>query len=168
MPKKKFKVRRGLTIVELMIATALAGIIISGVAIVLGDAQRGWNAMYNRVYSDVVTDGYIARRTFDSIVRNATGEDFSLDAGGNWLEVYYYADANSTVLDRYARFYEAYGQLNVEYGILEPRETLRIQTVCGNVQGCVFRGAGKSAQMILTLSDGSQTTTVMSSAVMHN
>ena len=168
MPKKKLKVQRGFTIIELIIATGIAVIIISAVGIILADSQRGWNTMYNHIYSDVVTDGYVARKMFDAVIRKASSEKFLLDDAGNWLEVYYYADSDSTVVDRYARFYEAGGQLNVEYGKLDPRETLTIRIVCKNVSGCTFKRAGRSAQMILTLNNGSQTVTVVSSSVMHN
>ena len=159
---------KGLTLIELMIATVIMVIVILGVAIILVDSQRGWNAMYNRIYSDVVTDGHIARRTFDRVIRKASGRSFLLDTAGNWVEVYYYTDANSIVVDRYARFYEADGQLNIEYGKLDPRETLNVQTVCENVSDCVFMAQGTSVQMILRLDNGSEAATVVSSAVAHN
>jgi len=159
---------KGLTLIELVIATAIMVIVILGVAIILADSQRSWNAMYNRIYSDVVTDGHIARRTFDRVIRKASGRSFLLDTAGNWVEVYYYTDANSIVVDRYARFYEADGQLNIEYGKLDPRETLNVQTVCENVSDCVFMAQGTSVQMILRLDNGSEAATVVSSAVAHN
>ena len=147
-----------------------AVIVILGIGIILADSQRGWHRMYNRVYSDVVVDSYVARKRFDVVIRKASSENFLLDDAGSWIEVYYYADGNSVVVDRYARFYESDDddQLNVEYGKLNPRETLTTQTVCENVSDCIFKRAGRSAQMILTLDNGSQTATVTSSAVMHN
>ena len=71
-------------------------------------------------------------------------------------------------MDRYARFYEANGMLSFEYGQLSPRQTLGLETVCANVSDCTFTQAGRSAQMLLTLDDGTQTKTVVSSAVTHN
>jgi prepilin-type N-terminal cleavage/methylation domain-containing protein len=168
MLKNRTTNRKGLTLVELMVAAAIGGIVMFGVAIILADGQRGWNAMYNRTYSDVVTDGHIARRTFDRVIRKASSNNITLDDADLWVEVRYYQDANSIVVDRYARFYEADGQLNIEYGRPDPRETLSIQTICGNVSGCVFKAQGASVQMILTLDNGSQTATVVSSAVAHN
>ena len=168
MTKKKLTTQRGFTYIELMIAIMIAAIVISGVGIILVEGQRGWNTMYNRVCSGVMADSYVVRRMFDSVIRQASGENVLLDDTGRWLEVYYYADGDSAVVDRYARFYEADGRLNVEYGKLNPRETLSTQTVCENVSGCVFKTAGQSAQMILTLENDSQTVTVASSAVMHN
>ncbi len=169
MSKKELTVQPGFTIVELMITVMLAAIVMFGVGAMVVDSQRGWHRMYNRIYSDVATDSYVARKTFDSVTRKASSETLLLDAAGNWLEVYYYADANSAVVDRYARFsYDGIDQLNIEYGIVEPRETLTIRTVCENVSSCVFKAAGCSAQMILTLDNGSQTATVVSSAIMHN
>jgi len=168
MPKKKISTQRGFTLTEMVIAMVLSTIVLLVVGIVLADSQRGWNKMYNRTYCDVVTDGYIARKMFDAVMRRASGERLLLDEGGNWVEVYYYADGDSPVVDRYARFYESEGSLNVEYGELDPRATLSVNTVCENVSGCVFKQAGRSAQMILTLDDGTQTATVVSSAVVHN
>ena len=168
MTKKKLTTRRGFTLIGLMIAAVLVLIPIFAIGVVLVDNQRGWQAMYNRVYSDVATDSYVAGKVFDATVRKASWEKLLLDDAGNWIEVYYYQDADSTVVDRYVRFYEADGQLNVKYGRLNPRETLTIQTLCRDVSGCVFKRTGRSAQMILTLDNGSQTVTVVSSAVMHN
>jgi len=168
MAKKKLTTRPGFTSIELMIATMIGGIIMLGVGMTIADSHRGFNAMYDRVYSDVVTDGYVARKTFDSVIRRATRTRFLLDSGGKWVEVYYSQDPNSTIVDRYARFSEANGELYIEYGSLNPRQTLSTNTICGNVQGCVFKGTGYSAQMILTLDNGSQTITVVSSAVMQN
>ena len=169
MSKKELTVQPGFTIVELMIAVMLAAIVMFGIGFMVVDSQRGWHRMYNRIYSDVATDSYVARKTFDSVIRKASSEMFLLDAAGNWLEVYYYADASSTVVDRYARFsYDGIDQLDIEYGIVEPRQTLSIRPVCENVSGCVFKASGRSVQMILTLDDGSQTATIVSSSVMHN
>jgi len=168
MINKRLTTPRGFTLTELIIATVIGVIVISAVGVALVDSQRGWNIMYNRIYSDVVTDGYVARKKFDAVMRRASGERLLLDDAGSWLEVYYYADDDSVLVDRYARFYEADGNLNVEYGQLDPKATLRIETVCGNVSGCTFEQVGRSTQMILTLDDGTQTNTIVSSAVMHN
>ncbi len=159
---------KGLTLIELMIATVIMVTAVLGIGVILVDSQRGWNVMYNRIYSDVVTDGHIARRTFDRVIRKASRDKIALDDAGLWVEVRYYQDANSTIVDRYARFYEADGQLNIEYGTLNPQETLNVQTVCENVSDCVFMAQGTSVQMILSLDNGSEAATVVSSAVVHN
>jgi prepilin-type N-terminal cleavage/methylation domain-containing protein len=168
MAKKKLTGRGGFTLTELMVAIVVSVIVVGAIAVVLVDGMRGWNRMYSRVYADVVTDSHVARRMFEAEVRKASRERFLVDADGNWLEVYQYADSSSTEPDRYARFYTLDDDLNVEYGIVDPRETLRVQTVCGNVTSCAFLGQGCSAQMILTLDDGSQSVTTVASAVMHN
>ena len=171
MRKKRVAMRQGFTVVELMVATVIAAIVIGTVSFIAADSQRGWNMMYNRIYSDVVTDGYVARKAFDAVIRKASGEKFLVDTNGDWIEVYYYEDANSTYVDRYARFYESDGDLNVEYGQMDSDEvkaTLSVENICQNVSNCVFKAAGRSAQMILTLDNGSQTATVMSCSVLHN
>lgn len=168
--KRKAK-RKGFTIIELVIATGLSSAVVVGVGMLLVDSQRGWNRMFARTYSDVSTDSHVARRRFDSTVRNASTQGILLATDGSWVEVYYYSDPNSVIVDRYARFF-TYGdtdtQLLVEHGAVEPRQMLNTETVCGNVSSCVFKSAGNSAQMVLTLDDGSQSATIVASAVMHN
>ena len=168
MDKRIRKRQQGLGLTELMIAIAVAAIVILTVGVMLVDGQRGWNLMYERVWGDVETGGYIARKTFDSVIRKASRESFLLGDSGEWIEIYYYSDDDAAVVDRYARFYCSDGDFNLEYGSLNPIETLSVQTVCGNVSDCVFKRAGRSAQMILTLDDDSRTSTTTVSAVLHN
>ena len=160
---------KGFTLVELMVATVISAIVLIGIGSVLASSQRDWNNMYNRMYSDVVVDSHIARKAFDAVVRRASGEVVLLEADGSWLEVYHYADANSADVDRYARFYTASNELKIEYGTLDdPRQVLSTQAVCSNVTSCVFKSVGRSAQMTITLDNGSETSTVICSTVMHN
>ena len=159
---------QGFTIMELVITAAIMSIIALAIGVVIVDSQTSWNVMYDRVNSDVVTDGYVARKKFDAVMRQASREKLVLGDSGGSVEVYYYADGSSTIADRYARFYTSDGDLNFEYGQLDPRVTLGIETVCGNVSTCTFRQAGRSIQMVLALDDGKQTNTVVSSAVAQN
>ena len=165
---KRIANSKGFSLLELMMATTLACIVVVGVGVVLVDSQRGWNAMYTRTYSDVVTDAHVARRRFDSVVRNASSQGVLLDDYGNWVEVYYYSDPNSSIVDRYTRFLSSNSQLTIEYGVVEPRQTLNTEILCENVSSCVFKLAGNSVQMVLTLDDGSQNATIVASAVTHN
>ncbi len=168
MVQKRLIASGGFTLVELMITVVVMIIVASAIGVVIVDNQRGWSNMYGRINSDVVTDGYVARKKFDAVIRNASSEKIVLDDTGNWIEVYYYASGASTVVDRYVRFYEADGDLNVEYGKLDPKVTSSVETVCGNVSNCTFRQVGRSAQMILTLDNEEQTNTIVTSAVTHN
>ena len=170
-PVKKRKLRYGLTIVELSIVIAISSIVILGVGIVLADSAHSWQKMYERANGQVETDTLVAQKTFNAIVRRAVSTKFLLDAGGRWVEVYYSSSVDSTLADRYARFYcigDPNGQLNVEYGQRNPKQTLSTQTLCNNVSSCVFKKSGKSILMILTLSKGSLTLTTASSAFMYN
>ncbi len=69
MLKRKHRTQRGFTLIELAMAAAISTIVILGVGVLLVDSQRGWIRMYNRIYSDVVTDSYVARKTFDVVIR---------------------------------------------------------------------------------------------------
>ena len=169
MSKSPKGCRGGFTITELAMTAVASVIVIAGIGAVIVDGQRGWNRMYNRTYADVVVDSQIARRTFDSVIRKASREKLLVDPSGNWGEIYYYSSPSSTEADLYARFLTSGDQLDVEYGRLLPtRETLRVDTVCDNVQSCVFKSTGRSIQMILSLDDGSLSVTLVCSSVMHN
>ena len=61
--------RRGVTLIELMITTAIVTIAMLGVGVALVDTQRGWNKMYNRVHGEVATDSYVAKTVFDKNIR---------------------------------------------------------------------------------------------------
>jgi hypothetical protein len=169
MRKNKTHNNKGFTIIEMVIAAVIAVIVVLSLAIVLTDSQRGWNAMYDRVYSDVVTGSHIAARTFDAIVRKSSKQYFKIDADGQWVEVSYYADPNSVLFDRYAKFSNTdANNLCVEYGKRNPNEVLGVETICGNVSYCSFKQTGRSLQMILTLDNGKEKLTTVTSAVMHN
>jgi len=168
MIKKRPRARKGFTIVELMITTVIMISVGLAIGVVIVDGQTGWNAMYDRMNSDVVTDGYVARKKFDVVMRSANMGQSLVDADGAWIEVYSYASPSSTVVDRYSRFYVSDGDLNLEYGQVDPRVTLSVDTVCGNVSDCTFQQVGTSTQMTLTLDNRTHTNTIVSSAVTHN
>jgi len=164
--------RPGFTLTELAVTAVIMIIVILALGTVIVDSIRGWNKMYARVYADVVTDSYVARNAFDRVVRSAGRQTYLLDVDGAWLQVYCYSSASATTLDRYARFIVANGELQILHGNRALDGTLsdpdRTETLCANVSSCIFMGDGRSAQMELTLDDGTLSATVVSSAVMHN
>lgn len=172
MAKKRRMRQNGITLVELMIAAACLGIVVLAVGIALAEGQWGWNKMYRRVYSDVVTEGEAARRTFDSVVRKSHGDYILLDYdSGTWIELRYYESIDSASLDRYARFYTSGNELKIEYGSIDDDDNkmaLLTQTLCSNVSSCAFIPVEGSVQMVLMLDNGSETTTVVTSAIAQN
>jgi len=171
MLKKRSTRRKGFTLVELMVGVAFLGIVTLSVGIVLADSQRGWIAMYNRVYSPVVTDAETARRTFGSIVRKASKNNIVVDDTGTWVEVRYYQDLTSTYLDQFARFYTSGNELKVTYCSIDTVgeiNELLTQTLSSNVSSCVFIPIEGSVQMILKLDNDSETATVVTSVIAHN
>ena len=173
MLKKATVHSKGFSLIELVVTGTVAAIAIISVGVALVDSQRGWRRTYNRAHSNVVIGGYVARRIFDSTVRKASMKNILLDETGSWVEVRYYQSLASAELDRYARFYLSDDVLNVEYGSWNPGDkspkvALGTHTVCSNVSSCIFTRKGASVQMVLKLDNGSETATVVSSAVTHN
>ena len=103
MTTNKPKFQPGLGLIEVVITIVLSSIVVLATGVVLVDNQHGWNQMYNRANSDIVTDSYVARKAFDAVIRKASGEKFLLDEAGSWIEVYYYQDEDSDAVDRYTR-----------------------------------------------------------------
>ena len=171
MKKRNPGNRSAFTLIELITAIVITIIALAPVAVAIVNGQRSWQAAYNRIYADVVSDGYYARKRFDSTLRKAGRNNVSIDSDQTGIEARYYFDSDSSFMDCYAYFYESNNELKIEYGQINSisvKQTAHIETVCGNVTGCTFTIIGDSAQMFLTLNDGSKSHTVISSALMHN
>ena len=105
---------------------------------------------------------------FERLIRRSSSDCVLLDEEQEWVEVHYRQDGGPDAPDSYALFYVDSDELLVEYGELDPKTSLYTRTVCENVSDCVFKQVGQSIQMILTLDDGTQTNSIVSSAIMHN
>ena len=165
--------RRGFTLTEIMVAIAMSTIVIGSIGVVLVDSQRGWHRMYNRVFSDVVTDSYVARKAFDAVVRKSSIKRYGLGSNGEFVMVYYYQDSNSTMLDGFASFSRSGEALQAVYGELDAAGTpvspsINVMTLARNVAAVNFSVAGPCVQMILELDNGREVMTVTCSAVRHN
>lgn len=180
MRRKELTVRRGFTLTELVVTTVLATIVMLGIGIVLADNQKGWKKMYKRVHTGVVVDAYVARRTFDRIVRQATIRRLLIDGdpdavtGNTSLRVYYYQNPQTSLeLDKYATFRRDGTNLLVDYGDLQPgtwnpQGTPATATLARDVEAVKFSIDGVSVQMILTLDKDGQHMTLTTSAIRHN
>lgn len=168
MARKRITTQYGFTLIELIIAITASMIVMLGLGLVLANSQDSWNHLYTRAFSDTVGESNVAGIKFKAIIRKASQNGFFVDNEGKGIEIYYYNSEDSAAVDRYAHFYESDGDLNLELGKLNPRETLEVQTICSNVTECLFTAAGRSAQMLLTLDNGSQTISTVSCAFLHN
>lgn len=166
--QNKVVARLGFTLLELMITMTIMVIVGLAIGVVIVDGQTSWNVMYDRANSDVITQGYVARKKLDAVIRGASTQRFVIASDGSWIEAYTYASDASEEVDRYWRFYVSNGELLAEYGTVNPTETLSVETVCENVSACTFRESGKSIEVVLTLNDGDQTNTIVSSIYAHN
>lgn len=168
MRRQTVTIRRGFTLTEVGAVLVLAPIVMLSMGLVLADSQKGWNQLYNRLNNGLEVNGYVARRAFDAIVRKSSINSENFDV--NEVEVYYHNDpVNSTDLDRYARFYKAGTELRVEHGQLDsngnPADAIHTVTICDDVEAVDFSKNGASIQMVLRLDDGSESYTVMTSAM---
>ena len=167
MTEKKPILRRGFTLVELMISMTIMIIVSLAIGAVVVDGQNGWSTMYDKIHSDIFTDSYVVRKKFDSLMRRASGEKIFIENQNQSVEVYYYSDG-STTIDRYMRFYKSNDKMLLEYGTLSPESVINREIVCGNVSKCTFHQAGRAVQLILELDNGTQKNTVVTSAIAHN
>jgi prepilin-type N-terminal cleavage/methylation domain-containing protein len=168
MARKRIAAQHGFTLIELMIAITASMIVMLGLGIVLANSQDSWNHLYTRAFSDTVGESNVAGIKFKAIIRKASQNGFVIDNKGKGIEVYYYNNEDSNDVDRYAHFYELDGDLNLEIGKINPRETLEVETICSDVTECLFTAAGRSAQLALTLDNGSRKISTVSCAFLHN
>ena len=146
MAAHKYNHRSAFTLIEVLVTAMAAVILIVGLSAMLFYGQRGYNTMYRRINSEVVRNGYEARRVFDAIVRKSTIERCDIlspdDIYGD-IYLYYYYDETAPLApapepldryhymipaqpDRFARFYvkdtSASGQLElyVMRGLIPP------------------------------------------------
>ncbi len=174
MSQYKRQRKNGFTTVDVAIAGLILIIAMLSIGQILSESQKGWNLIYNRMYSEVVTGGHIAKRTFDSIVRKSSSKGITIDPDSKWVEVHYYDTDGSSFLDRYAKFFVSGNLLRVERGWLNPNDaanpkgTIATDTICGNVNKCIFKQSGNSVHMMLTLNTGTEKMLIGTSAILHN
>ena len=175
--KPRKRLRCGFTLTELMVTMLIALIVVLAVGTVIADGVRGWQKTYEQVYTGVRDNSFIARKTFDRVIRNATRHMYSIADDGSWVEVYYHSVSSAPIVDRYARFKVNRRALILERGTFTPgdagsKSPLTYQKICPNVESCIFKAdtlnSGRSIQMILSLDNGAQDLVVVTSAVMHN
>jgi hypothetical protein len=168
MKKIKPAKRTGLTLVELMVASAMAIICMLAVGVVFSENQKEWNSTYNRAHEPIMVNSHLANKAFESIVRKASCEKYKLDIDGHWVEVYYFDSDASPATDRFAKMYVENGTFYIETGIIDPRETLNTTAICNTVTDYLFSGSGRCIRMRMTLSNSDSDVNFISSAVPQN
>lgn len=170
---QRYKFRRAVTLIELMITVLAVMILVVGISGILAAGHKNYNTMFERVNSDVVRNAYEARRIFDRIVRKSIIEYVEINEGRDDLTVFYYSDPNDLTLvnlpNRYAHFYtgeigdgDADTELIVVTGVLNlvitdnqwfwnEEEVLNTLTVAHNVDLVEFVVDGVSVRMELVL-----------------
>ena len=172
--RKEKKILYGFTLLELVIASVAAVILVLSLGIILVDNQKGYSRMFTKAFGEVASDSDAARRAFDMIVRKSTAIRQLPEpwVDGEMLEVYYYNNAASTSPDRYARFYRSGTQLLVDYGTYSWSARTSTKTsesvLARNVSALKFSRIGASVHMLLYLDDQKEKQAVMTSAVRHN
>jgi len=157
MTKKKTKNKKGVTLMELMIAIGIAAVVTFAVAIMLADNLRAWSTMYNRMHSDEAENVYAVRRIFDRAVRSASRYN-TPSIEDNRLAVNYieYPEGGGTPFKCQALFVYSGTTLTVTCSeiigsvVQPPFESWTIP----NVIQCRFKQAtepGRAIQMLLTI-----------------
>ena len=167
--------RRGVTMVELCVAMLASAIMLVAVVGVVASNQRDYNQTYERVHGQLVQEAYVARRTFEHTVREASVRK-CVPAGtlSSSIEVYYYSSLTAPALDSYAEFRLEDGNLIVERGGIVPgtfEHTSGVpskQPLAHNVTSCYFLQSGPCISMTLLLNDGKLDLPVMVTAMRHN
>jgi len=194
MVVRKSKFRRALTLIELMVTTLAALVLIVGISSLLFHGHMGYRRLFNRVNSEVVRNAYEARLTFDRIVRSADTGHAHISPNELW--VYYYTAPSVDELislirpNRYAHFIVEAEELALYQGDLDASADLSLPpppnnetrtVVATNVASCEFTqvGLGSAIRMVLTLDNETDPppgrtkletsmTTISTTAIRHN
>jgi len=175
----------GLSLVDMMVAILVTCIVILAIGVVFVASHRGWRRIYNKMHSVPIEGGYVARESFDKIVRQCykkKGSDPNYPAvggSGNFLTLkvaYDDPSDTSTGPDRYALFAvtgtSPNGILQVTRKVRNSSDgtegsTLFSTNICGSVSSCKFAITnGKCVQMALTLDDGKYLNVVTTTSCM--
>ena len=178
LTKEEVQRRRGLTLIELMVALALATICMLAVGSILYDSQKAWNITYTKANSGIMLDSQFASKAFEATIRRASSEKYSLDTvvghEGHWVEVYYFASEASATLDRYACLQVEGGKFYIDHGALpSPVQQTGIpgtpqNLICGNVTAFSFSSSGRCIRLKMTLSNNNDDVSFISAAVPQN
>ncbi len=166
--------RLGLTLMELAVTILITSIIVTAIGVMMIDSHRGWIDSYAKIHGGAINDAAMVQVAFDRIVRKASRTQYLL-TGQDDLTVYYYEDwLNSGYLDRYARFYRLTNkptEFYVEHGIIaedgasQLLSTVQLSTTVTDLE---FKPTSGGVEMKLALDDGRETTTLLTTAILHN
>jgi hypothetical protein len=152
----------GFTLVDTMISLAIGTVLVLAISAFLADNHKAFNEVYGQTASSASVDAVTVRAIFQKTIRQASSSagTASVAPDGSWIEVRYYSSPDATSPDRSARFELSEQDLLLRRSVLATGETLVLDTVCENVASVEFNLVGSSAQMFLTLDDGTYSQTV--------
>lgn len=163
--------KSGFSLSELLTTIIVSSVLLLPIGIIMLDTQRGWLDTYAKFHGGAADDAAMAKSAFDKIVRKASRSAYNLAALDD-LTVYYYTDwENSTSLDRSARFYRSSvnpSEMYIEHIRLDNGTTVGSVLLASNVSDLEFLPVNGGLTMKLTLDDGREQTTVVSTALLHN
>lgn len=170
----KDRKKQGLTLTELAVTMLITSIIVLVIGAVMLDSHRGWLDSYRKIHGGAANDAAMAQVAFEKIVRKASRSKYLVD-GSDDLTVYYYEDwQNSDYLDRYARFYRSTdndSEFYLEHGSIDADGDAQVQStvqLCSTVVDAEFKPTSGGIEMKLALNDGRETTTLLTTAILHN
>jgi hypothetical protein len=150
-----------------------AAILILATLLILFHGHMGFRKLYGRINSEVVRNGYEARRLFDAVARKSSIRRLDFSDGNNEAYIYYYSNPQDATIidpDRYARFYldndgtelwveqgdVAAGTFNTPEPDLPALTNDSARVLAHNViapESGIFSHQGASVRMVLTLDD---------------
>ena len=167
------QVKKGFSLIEMIVAMAAVSVIVLGIGVFLSNGQRNWNDLFDRVYNDSNIDGFAVQQVFDSVCRKASMRKATISDDSQTLELYYWnAGSTASIPECYARFYVSNDDLYVEHGTLQsgtwtPDSRTAYIKVADDIDSLKFDVQGASVQMYMTCQD-EEAMPVVCSSVRHN
>ena len=171
---KRIRSYLGFTITELVLAIAVSSVLILTMGVVMVDSQRGWMDSYAKVHGGATADAMMAKTAFDKVIRKASRSAYHFNELDDITVFYYDNWLTSTEPDRYARFYRSAdnsSEMYIQHGKFdegEKEDVLAEVLLASNVTDLEFKPINCGIEMKLALDDGRETTTIVSTAILHN
>lgn len=164
------RLRKGVTLVQLLVAMFISLIVISGITTLLVQATTAWADNFEDNNSDASVARFTAVTAFTTLARQASSEAsaVTISAQADDITIEYYSSSSLTSPDMYGRFYFQDGALMEERGTLSPSVSQSLYPVCDNVQDCYFEKIGDCISMRLEVDDNGETVTIIAAAILNN
>ncbi len=165
MSPEKFRIRSGITMIEMVTAMLLFIVMAATVGFVASDNLNAWGSLHSKVFNKMIEDGHLAGIAFETICRKSSRQICDIEQLDTSCTLYYYNNPDDESPDNYTKFYIKNGTLYLERG--SSNDISSDIPLADNISDIQFSQNGDAMKMKMTLSDGVNTMLFIHSATRY-